>query len=44
MVAVVVIMEPRRFVMDPGPSDPSVLTRQDKHISKQIWEEGLVCI
>uniref|UniRef100_A0A2N9EEU1 Aminotransferase-like plant mobile domain-containing protein n=1 Tax=Fagus sylvatica TaxID=28930 RepID=A0A2N9EEU1_FAGSY len=34
-------MEPRRFVMDPGPSDPSVLTRQDKHISKQIWEEGL---
>uniref|UniRef100_A0A2N9IHE9 Aminotransferase-like plant mobile domain-containing protein n=1 Tax=Fagus sylvatica TaxID=28930 RepID=A0A2N9IHE9_FAGSY len=34
-------MEPRRFVMDPGPSDPSVLTRQDKHISKKIWEEGL---
>uniref|UniRef100_A0A2N9GV37 Aminotransferase-like plant mobile domain-containing protein n=1 Tax=Fagus sylvatica TaxID=28930 RepID=A0A2N9GV37_FAGSY len=35
-------MEPRRFVMDPGPSDPSVLTKQDKHISKQIWEEGLL--
>uniref|UniRef100_A0A2N9FR38 Aminotransferase-like plant mobile domain-containing protein n=1 Tax=Fagus sylvatica TaxID=28930 RepID=A0A2N9FR38_FAGSY len=34
-------MEPRRFVMDPGPSDPSVLTRQDKHISNKIWEEGL---
>ena len=37
-------MEPRRFVMDLGPSDPSVLTRQDKHISNKIWEEGLVCI
>ena len=37
-------MEPRRFVMDPGPSDPSVLTRQDKHISKKIWEERMVCI
>uniref|UniRef100_A0A2N9I654 Aminotransferase-like plant mobile domain-containing protein n=1 Tax=Fagus sylvatica TaxID=28930 RepID=A0A2N9I654_FAGSY len=34
-------MEPRRFVMDPGPSDPSVLTRQDKYISNKIWEEGL---
>uniref|UniRef100_A0A2N9FHZ6 Aminotransferase-like plant mobile domain-containing protein n=1 Tax=Fagus sylvatica TaxID=28930 RepID=A0A2N9FHZ6_FAGSY len=34
-------MEPRHFVMDPGPSDPSVLTRQDKHISNKIWEEGL---
>ena len=37
-------MEPRRFVMDLGPSDPTVLTRQDKHISKKIWEEGLLCI
>jgi hypothetical protein len=37
-------MEDRRFVMDPGPSDPSVLTRQDKHIFNKIWEEGLVCI
>jgi hypothetical protein len=37
-------MEPRHFVMDPSPNDSSVLTRQDKHISKKIWEEGVVCI
>ena len=37
-------MEPRRFVMDSGPSDTSVLTRQDKHISKKIWKEGVVCL
>jgi hypothetical protein len=37
-------MEPHRFVMDPSPSDTSVLTRQDKHILKKIWEDGVVCI
>ena len=28
-------MEPRHFVMDSGTSDPSVLTRQDKHIFQE---------
>jgi hypothetical protein len=37
-------MEPHCFMMDLGPSDTSVLTRQDKYISKKIWEEGVVCI